>query len=107
MHEHAMTDQDGFAEYTMVRYLYYSFNGIVQLKKVERSNWINLMREKNVYPLIASRLGSKYYREHFQTMKIKGIGRILFRWIPTPVGYNYVKVRLFLSTIIRRLRYRH
>lgn len=104
MHEHALNDREGFAEYTMVRYLYYSFNGIFQLPKEERHKWLVLMREKKVYPVTVSREGCAYYRAHYQTMKIKGIHPIMFRWIPTPIGYIYVMMRSSLSKIMYHIK---
>lgn len=103
MHEHALEYLDGFAEYTMVRYLYYSFHGMAQLPKDERKQWINLMREKKVYPLLANKEGCKYYQEHYQTLKINGLPKIMFRWMPTPIGFAYVMLRSWLSKIIRGL----
>ena len=104
MHEHALADHDGFAEYTMVRYLYYFFNGVFQLSRAERHKWIQLIREKKIYPIIANSDGCAYYREHYQTMKIKGINKIMFRWIPTPIGYVYVMIRSSISRKMQHIR---
>lgn len=101
MRGHALEGDDGFAEYTMVRYLYFSFNGICQLPRVERKHWINLMREKKVYPAPVSRKGCAYYREHYKAMRIKGVHPLLFQWIPTPLGYAYVWLRSLVSKAVR------
>lgn len=100
MHAHAMESEDGFAEYTMVRYIYRSFHGMFQLPRAERKQWLKLMREKQVYPIRASRVGFDYYREHYQSMKIKGVPLFLFRWMPTPIGYVYSAVRSLASRLL-------
>ena len=104
MHNHALEYNDGFAWYTMVRYMYISFHGISQLPVAERRSWLKLMREKDVYPCTIGKEGCKYYREHFSSMKIKGIPMVLFRWIPTPVGYWYVMLRSSFSKLLQRVR---
>ena len=102
MHSHAQGDDDGFAEYTMVRYMYRTFHGLMQMPHAERKKWMQLMREKNVYPAIANQTGCAYYRDHYKTMKIKGIPLILFRWMATPIGYAYVFFRATFSKIMHR-----
>ena len=104
MHNHALSGDEGFAEYTMVRYLYFSFNGIMQLPKAERKEWLRFMKEKKVYPVAVSHDGCKYYREHYQTMGIRGIHPALFRWIPSPIGYAYVWLRSFFSKAVKKFR---
>lgn len=104
MHGHALNDSEGFAEYTMVRYMYYSYNGIFQLPRKERYQWIKLMREKNVYPVIISRKGSAYYKAHYQTMRIKGVSPMVFRWMPTLIGYTYVMIRSTISKLLSCIR---
>ena len=106
MRNHALEGDDGFAEYTMVRYLYFSYHGIFQLPRSERKGWLRLMREKGVYPVTVSPEGCKYYRDHFSSMRIKGIHPLLYKWIPTPVGYAYVWIRSAASGIIRHMRKR-
>lgn len=103
MHSHALKSGDGFAEYTMVRYLYRSFHGMSQLPRAERSQWLQRMREKQVYPIVANKEGCTYYRNHYQTMRIKGIPVFLFRWMPTPMGYRYVMVRSFISGMASKI----
>lgn len=103
MHQHALDDDDGFAWYTTVRYMYRSFHGLTQLPRAERKQWIKLMQEKKVYPAIISREGCAYYRAHYKSMKIKGVPKLLFKWIPTPIGYAYVMVRSRLSQAARKL----
>lgn len=104
MHGHALANHDGFAEYTMVRYMYRSLHGMTQLPRAERAAWLRLMREKQVYPLLASGEGCAYYRTHYQTMRIRGVPPFLFRWIPTPVGYAYVWSRHLLSKLLSGIR---
>ncbi len=107
MHGHALDDGDGFAEYTMVKYIYFSLHGIAQLPRSERRVWIDLMREKGVYPVRASKDGYIYYKDHYATMSISGVPQLLFRWIPTPIGFFYVKMRSLVSNIIKLLRKKH
>lgn len=102
MHQHALADGDEFAEYTMIRYMYRAFHGISQLPGKERSKWRKLMREKNAYPVVASSKGARYYRDHYEIMRIKGVPKCLFRWIPTPVGYAYVMIRATASKLLHR-----
>lgn len=102
MRQHALTDGDEFAEYTLVRYMYRVLHGISQLPGKERRKWRKIMREKKVYPTVASQKGSKYYRAHYKTMRIKGVPKCLFRWIPTPVGYVYVMIRATASKLLHR-----
>ena len=104
MHNPALDDQDGFAWYTMVRYIYFSYHGILTLPKEERKAWLKLMREKDVYPKLISKEGCIYYKDHYQTMKIKGIPMILFKWIPTPIGYAYATMRSMISKIVQLIR---
>lgn len=103
MYKHALEYKDGFAEYTMVRYLYFSYNGILQLPKTERKKWIALMREKCVYPIVVSSIGCEYYKDHYKTMKIRGISKLMFRWVPTAVGFYYVKIRSLFSRLLHSL----
>ena len=103
MHAHHLDDGDGFAEYTMVRYLYRSYHGISGLPRAERKEWLRLMGEKKVYPILASREGSAYYRDHYKTMRIKGVPTFLFRWIPTPIGYAYIMLRSRISNVANKL----
>lgn len=103
MHQHSIEDHDGFGEYTMVRYLYFSYFGIHQLPRKEREKWLNLMREKKIYPITASKIGCQYYKDHYNTMKLSGISKIMFKWIPTPIGYLYVKIRSYASKMIHHL----
>jgi len=102
MHNHALTDRDGSAEYTTVRYIYFSYYGIAQLPAKERWMWKKLMREKKIYPMLALTEGCEYYREHYRTMKIKGVSPMLFKWIPTPIGYAYVIIRNWVSKLLHR-----
>lgn len=104
MYQHFLDDHDGFAAYAMVKYLYRSFHGISQLPRAERKEWLRLMQEKKVYPVIVPSDGSAYYRAHYKTMGIRGIHKLMFRWIPTPIGYSYVMLRSFLSKTIQRIR---
>lgn len=103
MHSHALDGDDGFAEYTMVRYMYRAFHGLTQLPKAERAQWLNLMREKKVYPVLATRTGCTYYRDHYKSMRLKGIPRLMFKWIPTPVGYGYAILRTRIAQTARKL----
>ncbi len=100
MHGHALQSGDGFAEYTMVRYLYRSYHGMLQLPRAERRQWLQLMKEKGVYPIRANQAGCGYYREHYRTMRIKGVPLFLFRWIPTPIGYAYTWARSKFSRLL-------
>ncbi len=102
MRQHALTDGDEFAEYTMVRYMYRSFHGLSQLPREERKTWVRLMREKNAYPVVASSKGAQYYRDHYKSMRIKGVPKWLFQWIPTPAGYAYVMIRSAFSKMLHR-----
>lgn len=104
MHGHALEGDEGFAEYTVVRYLYRTFHGLSQLPAGERKQWLRLMREKKVYPVLANRTGSVYYRAHYQTMGIKGIHPLVFRWIPTPIGYGYVMLRALASGALQQAK---
>lgn len=104
MHAHAQEGDDGFAEYTMVRFMYKSLHGLAQLPRAERAQWLHLMRQKQVYPIQANREGRAYYRAHYKTMGIKGVPRMLFRWIPTPVGYGYVMLRSSVSKMLHGVR---
>lgn len=104
MHKHATADRDGFGDYTMVRYLYRSYNGIVRLPSGERKKWFQLMHDKEVYPVVVGKVGCEYYRSHYKSMGIKGISKIMFRWIPTPIGYYYVWVRSVVSKSILAIR---
>ena len=65
------------------------------------------MREKGVYPVRASKEGYIYYKDHYATMSISGVPQLLFRWIPTPIGFFYVKMRSLVSNIIKLLRKKH
>lgn len=104
MYRHFLEDYDGFAAYTMVRYLYRSFHGISQLPRKERRGWVRFMREKRVYPVVVPREGSAYYRTHYKTMRIKGVHPLLFRRIPTPLGYAYVMIRAAFSRTIHAMQ---
>lgn len=106
MYQHFLDDHDGFAAYTMVKYLYRSFHGMSQLPRAERKEWLRFMREGQVYPVIVPKEGAAYYRTHFKTMGIRGVHPLLFRWIPTPVGYAYVMSRSAFSGLIRSVRNR-
>lgn len=103
MYQHFLEDRDGFAAYTMVRYLYRSFHGMAQLTRKERQEWLRFMKEKQVYPVVVPKEGCIYYREHYKTMCIKGVHPLLFRWVPTPVGYAYVMIRAWISKAVRSL----
>ena len=107
MYHHFLEDGDGFAAYTTVRYLYRSFHGMSQLSHPERKQWLHLMREKGVYPLVIPQAGLAYYRTHYKSMAIKGVPQSLFRWIPTPVGYTYVMLRSFISNTLKKMQKLH
>lgn len=104
MYQHFLEDQDGFAAYTMVKYLYRSFHGMSQIPRSERKEWLRFMREKKVYPVVVPQEGLAYYREHYKTMAIKGVHHLMFRWIPTPIGYAYVMLRASVSNALQQIR---